>query len=162
MLFVSHPKFCISSWGHFSSQEKLKTMLMQYFGLTKKSIMVCSGISGVINLRSFTLFDCFLFSLVRFIKCRPIFLELYSNGLYQICSKTGRQIHPRVLTSSYSGGECQRNVPGPGGGGVLGLIFAGYVPLVSQSPYPLIAYFLANYRPHLRHFWANVIFKIPK
>ena len=43
----------------------------------------------------------------------------------------------------------------PGGGGVLGLIFAGYVPLASQSPCPIIVYFVANYRPHLRHFWAN-------
>ena len=41
MLFVCHPKFCISivfsfSWGHFNSQEKLKTMLMQNFGVTNK------------------------------------------------------------------------------------------------------------------------------
>ena len=54
MLFVCHPKFCISlvfsfSWGHFNSQGKLKTMLMQNFGVTKKSIMVCYGISGVVN-----------------------------------------------------------------------------------------------------------------
>ena len=42
-----------------------------------------------------------------------------------------------------------------GGGGVLGLIFAGYVPLASQSPYPIIVYSVANYRPHLSHFWAN-------
>ena len=42
--------------------------------------------------------------------------------------------------------ECYQ--PG-GGGGVLGLMFAGYVPLASQSPYPILVYFLANYRPHL-------------
>ena len=47
------------------------------------------------------------------------------------------------------------------GGGVLGLMFAGYVPLASQSPYPIIVYFLANYRPHLSHFLENVIFAIP-
>ena len=43
----------------------------------------------------------------------------------------------------------------PGGGrvvGVLGLIFAGYVPLASLSPYPIIVYFVATYTPHLRHF----------
>ena len=39
-LFVT-PKFCISivfsfSWGHFYSQEKLKTMLMQIWGVTNK------------------------------------------------------------------------------------------------------------------------------
>ena len=46
-------------------------------------------------------------------------------------------------------------------GGVLGSIFAGYVPLASQNPYPIIVYSVANYRPHLSHFWANVIFAIP-
>ena len=44
---------------------------------------------------------------------------------------------------------------GGGGGGKLGLILAGYVPLVSQSPYPIIVYSAANYTPHLSHFWAN-------
>ena len=29
-------------------------------------------------------------------------------------------------------------IPAGGGGGVLGLMFAGYVPLASQSPYPII------------------------
>ena len=48
-------------------------------------------------------------------------------------------------------------VPGKGGGGVLGSGFAGYVPLASQNPHPIIVYFVANYRPHLSHFWANVI-----
>ena len=47
-MFVT-PKFCISivfsfSWGHFNSQEKLKTMLMQNLGVTNKNIMVCYGI----------------------------------------------------------------------------------------------------------------------
>ena len=28
-----------------------------------------------------------------------------------------------------------------GGGGVLGLMFAGYVPLASQSPHPILSYF---------------------
>ena len=46
----------------------------------------------------------------------------------------------------------------PGGGGLLGLIFAGYVPLASQSPYPIygLVLKLASYRPHLKHFWANM------
>ena len=43
-------------------------------------------------------------------------------------------------------------------GEVLGLIFAGYVPLAFQSPYPIIVYSVANYRPHLSHFWANMSF----
>ena len=45
-----------------------------------------------------------------------------------------------------------------GAGGVLGLTFAGYVPLASQIPYPIIVYSVANYRPHLSHFWANMKF----
>ena len=47
-----------------------------------------------------------------------------------------------------------------GGGGVLGFSFAGYVPLASQSPFPIIVFFVASYRPHLSHFWENVIFAI--
>ena len=45
--------------------------------------------------------------------------------------------------------------------GVLGLMFAGYVPLASQSPYPIVVYFLATYRTHFSHFLENVIFMIP-
>ena len=44
-----------------------------------------------------------------------------------------------------------------GGGGVLGSSFAGYVPLVSQNPYLIIVYSVANCRPHLSHFLANII-----
>ena len=48
----------------------------------------------------------------------------------------------------------------PGGRvGVLTLIFAGYVPLASQQcPYPIIVCSVANYRPHLTHFWSNMLF----
>ena len=42
-------------------------------------------------------------------------------------------------------------------GGVLGSGFAGYVPLAFQNPHSIIVYSVANYRPHLSHFWANVI-----
>ena len=48
-----------------------------------------------------------------------------------------------------------------GWGELLGLIFAGYLPLASQNPYPFIVYSVAKYRPHLRHFWEPVIFAIP-
>ena len=35
-------------------------------------------------------------------------------------------------------------LPGRGGGGrLLGLIFAGYVPLASQNPYPITVYSVA-------------------
>ena len=43
-----------------------------------------------------------------------------------------------------------------GGGGGLWLLFAGYVRLASQSPYPIIICSVANYRPHLSHFSANM------
>ena len=45
----------------------------------------------------------------------------------------------------------------PGGGGATWVRFAGYVPLASQNPHPILVYSVANYRPHLSHFWANVI-----
>ena len=40
----------------------------------------------------------------------------------------------------------------PGGGGVvLGLSFAGYVPLACQSPCSIIVYSVASYRPSLKY-----------
>ena len=52
--------------------------------------------------------------------------------------------------------------PRGAGKGYLGqCMFAGYVSMVSQSPYPIVVYFLANYRAHLSHFLQNVIFAIP-
>ena len=62
--------------------------------------------------------------------------------------------------------ECERGFKNPnylksGGGGVLGLIFSGYLWLASQSPYPIIVYSVSNYRPYLSHFWANVILMFP-
>ena len=47
--------------------------------------------------------------------------------------------------------------PELGGGGGGGRRFAGYVLLAFQNPCPIIVYSVANYRPHLSHFWANVI-----
>ena len=44
-------------------------------------------------------------------------------------------------------------------GGVLGLVFAGYVLLAFQSPYPIIVHSVANYRPN--HLGKYVIFAIP-
>ena len=54
-------------------------------------------------------------------------------------------------------------VLGWGGGGVLGLIFAGYVPLASQSPYPIIVYSVAMYRstPSQSLLGKYVLFAIP-
>ena len=45
-----------------------------------------------------------------------------------------------------------------GGGGVIGLSFAWYVPLASQSPYPIIVYSVSNYRPHISHFLGKCNF----
>ena len=51
---------------------------------------------------------------------------------------------------------------GGGEGGILGSGFAAYVPVASQNPHPIIVYSVANYRPHLSHFWANVIIVISR
>ena len=40
-------------------------------------------------------------------------------------------------------------------GGVLRLIFGGYVPLACQSLYSIIVSSVASYRRYLSHFWAN-------
>ena len=48
-----------------------------------------------------------------------------------------------------------------GGGGVIGLSFAWYVPLASQSPYPIIVYSVSNYRPHISHFLGTCNFCDP-
>ena len=61
------------------------------------------------------------------------------------------------LGSSTSSVAARNDLLLPKGGGVLGSSFAGYVPLASQNPYPIIVYSVANYRPHLSHFWANAI-----
>ena len=52
------------------------------------------------------------------------------------------------------------SVPGRGGG-VLGSILAGFVPLASPNPYPIIVYSVTNYRPHVSHLWANATFCYP-
>ena len=72
-------------------------------------------------------------------------------------------VFPYILTINY--GHVCTAVKGmvlqpfcPGGGGVLGSSFAGYVSLASQNPHPFIVYSVANNcKPHLSHFWANVI-----
>ena len=56
--------------------------------------------------------------------------------------------------------------PGGGGGGaILGLIFAGYAPLVMRrwpvrTPTSFLSILWSYYRPHLSHFWENEIFAI--
>ena len=75
-------------------------------------------------------------------------------------------LHSHTICNSYSGMNAypifdspfkrlaRRSPPG----GYFGYFFAGYVPLASQSLYPIIVYSVANYRPHLSHFWANMEF----
>ena len=82
----------------------------------------------------------------------PIY-PLMRKKLYAIKSVLSHQSAPITQQSS-------PRVRG-GGGWLLWLMFAGYVPLASQSPCPSIVYFLANYRPHPSHFLENVIFAIP-
>ena len=57
ILFVFPKKFCISivfifSWDHCTSQEKLKTMLMQTFGGQTKSIMAFLKVAYRLVLKS--------------------------------------------------------------------------------------------------------------
>ena len=40
-------------------------------------------------------------------------------------------------------------------------MFAGYVLLASQNPYPIIVNSVAKYRPHLSHFWKKCNFPNP-
>ena len=50
IVFVLVQLFIFSfSWGHFNSQGKLKTMLMQNFGVTNKEHYGVVCISGVVN-----------------------------------------------------------------------------------------------------------------
>ena len=87
--------------------------------------------------------------------CMPTSLPSWVHASY---SPSCQSYH--CLTCTYVGAErCpddyNRVKQKPGGWvgwGVIGLIFAGYVPLASQSPYPIIVYSVANYRPHLSHF----------
>ena len=69
----------------------------------------------------------------------------FSCPLYLEYHRKVRPISPWLVGE---GGAC----------GVIGLIFAGYVLLASQNHYPIIVYSVANYRPHLSHFWANMKF----
>ena len=93
------PKFCVSivfsfSLGHFKSQEKLKTMLIQNFGVTNKEHMVCYGIfwSGqldlstiklqVITIRFFTKIWFLLLRLTDFL-CQLVFFScMYFKFFY--------------------------------------------------------------------------------
>jgi len=61
-----------------------------------------------------------------------------------------------VTNFSYSTSFLGETVSREVGGGVLGPIFAGYVPVASPNPYPIIVCSAANYRPHVSHFWANI------
>ena len=79
-----------------------------------------------------------------------VFTCLSDNLRTEFTSPTAKSTRPQANWTGLS-------LPG----GVLGFMFAGYVPLASQSAYPIIVYFLANYRPHLSHFLENVIFAIP-
>ena len=70
-------------------------------------------------------------SIIFLVMCPQQFLR------YLIClGSTGQH-----FTSFYVCGYSPR---GGGGGGILGLMFAGYVPLASQNPYSIIVYFFGQ------------------
>ena len=77
---------------------------------------------------------------------RSVVVSSIKNDLNHMCIAD--------LFKSDQGFNCP--YPPGGGGGVLGSIFAGYVLLAPPSPYPIIVYSVANYRPHVSHFWANI------
>ena len=79
------------------------------------------------------------------------FLEVVKKMRQNLKTKSKHKFTYKPLTSDIS------NLAGR----QLGLIFAEKVPLVSQSSYPIIVYSVSKYRPHLSHFWENVIFAIP-
>ena len=64
----------------------------------------------------------------------------------------------------HCGSFCRKNKISPrvvhGGGGVFWSIFAGYVSLASQNPYPIIVYFVDIYRPHLSHLWPRIFLSL--
>ena len=76
--------------------------------------------------------------------------DLRTDNVYYILTK--RKGWPKYLSLQQFGPG------GRGGGKVLEFIFAWYVPLASQSPYPIIVYSVASCRRHLSHFWANMLF----
>ena len=69
--------------------------------------------------------------------------------LILLSSRGGILIFRQAFPSLISGRPPPPKKKNPG---LLGLNFAGYVPLASQSPYPVIVYSVANFRPHLSHF----------
>ena len=107
-------------------------------------------------LRNDNLFPCYFSSL-----CSILSLPVYSWYMFMrvfVCHETEargtqRENFRKIVETSFSASLGLFQSPG---GGVLGSIFAGYVPLSSPKPYPNIVYFEANYRPHVSHFWANI------
>ena len=60
--------------------------------------------------------------------------------VFVIPNKSRDALFPFRMVQSRGGGD---GGGGGGGRGVLGLIFAGYVPLASQNPFPIIVYYVA-------------------
>ena len=75
---------------------------------------------------------------------------------YYHCLLANPHYYAWLMRIGSSGPSDSLGLEPQGGGGVLGLTFTGYVPLASQSPYPIIVYSVANYRPHLIDFRANM------
>ena len=76
---------------------------------------------------------------------------LLSSGRGLIVTKEGKDLAKKIYGAKRDDLETSGTDSVPRGG-VLGSIFAGYVPLASPNPYPIIVYSVANHRPHLSHF----------
>ena len=88
-------------------------------------------------------------------KCDSLFLQSVTAFFLQSASSVITKCETILLQSG------RRLLQSTTEQGVLGLTYARYVPQASLSPYTIIVYVLANYRPRLSHFLANVIFAIP-
>ena len=53
--------------------------------------------------------------------------------------------------------DCETSLPPGGGGTWVRFCWICATGLASQNSHHIIFYSVANYRPHLSHFWANVI-----
>ena len=86
-------------------------------------------------------------------KCNSLFLQNTTAFFLQSASS--------VITNCDRYYKVRRLLQSSTEQGILGLTFARYMQQAPQSPYPIIVYSVANYRPHLSHSLANVILRDP-
>ena len=140
---------------HFHHQGKVsgKNLVIHWLPTLKEQLTFWDAISGSILMTWWLLRSHLLVLLIGWSKFSTSLrhhsdLGSGTSSLWHFCACSA----DIILQGNHRGWGRRR---GWGGGGVVGLTFAGYVLLVSQSPWPIVVYSVANYRPHLSHFWAN-------